>query len=159
MYVEEDEQPTALPTPDPPIFFSQYLGSAAQIGLAGSLSLLGAIVGRVIPGFAIPYCLLLAGATGYLLLKAASEYKPENRVIWLLPLGAVLLGASFGVWDAVQAIATVTGQRVAIAACAGSLLIIVGLASLATAKPPTRRKTRQTEASFCQVDEEINPWD
>lgn len=157
MYFDDDRQQAPAP-PEPPIFFSQYLGSAAQIGLAGSISLTLAVFGRIVPGFAWTYGMLLTGASLFFLCKAASEYKPQNRVIWLLPLGAIFMGAAFGLWDALRGYVLVQGLWVGILAATGSLALIVTLASLATAKPPTPRKTRQAEASFYQVEEEINPW-
>ena len=157
MYFDDDQQQPPAP-PEPPIFFSQYLGSAAQVGLAGSLSLLGAIVGRIIPGFAVPYGVLLAIAMLFFLCKALGEFKPENRMIWLLPAGAIILGAAFGLWDALQAIVVVHGVWVGVAATAGSFALMVSLASLAVAKPPQPRKVRQTEANFYQVEDEVNPW-
>lgn len=131
------------------MFLAERISGLSHLTLYGVGAMTGAIFARIIPGLAIPWSLLLGGYSLWMLLKGASEVDPQARLLYLAPMGAVLLGTALAVWDAARAWLLHQPEWLAIAASIGIFTLVLLLAALAVAPhPDTQAQRRKARAAI-----------
>lgn len=146
MYLE-DQHPPQPQAPQPPMFLAERVSGLSHLTLYGVGAMTGAIFARIIPGLAIPWSLLLGGYCLSMLVMGASEVEPRDRLVYLAPMGAVIVGTALAVWDAAAAWARHQPEWMAIAASAGAFALVATLLALATAPHPSRQVRRREDTA------------
>lgn len=154
MLQEFQDQSAIAPTPPAlPPSAAAINADLAKLGLIAGSSMLGAIAARLIPGLAVPYGLILTASMLGTLARASSAEEKGDRVLGAIIGGAIALGASLGLWDALQGLligqmSQIPGLLFAIASLGLTYLLI----DVATAKKQPPAAPKDSEAL------EAEPW-
>lgn len=151
MYSEFEDQGAIAPQPPAlPPSAAAINADLAKLGLICGASMLGAIAARLIPGLAVPYGLLLTAAMLGTLARASSAEEKGDRVLGAIIGGAIALGASLGLWDALQGLligqmSQIPGLLFAIASL-GLTYLLIDVASTKKQPPAAPKDSEALEA-------------